>query len=132
MRVWDIPAHYLCRQHLLAQHLEIHTIFSVIYNKKKGYSKHPETLRWINKLDQLKLMHELTVREMQRRQFNHKSPLPDNIPIAKLRDNYGVVDPIWRQIHEIYRKGCACNLDGMYLWYEAIRDWPSERDNDVF
>jgi len=35
----------LCRNHLLGEHREIHAIWAVITEKKKGYSMHPETIR---------------------------------------------------------------------------------------
>lgn len=118
MRVWDVPVNYLCDKHLIGQHLEIHTMYNVIYKNKKGYSKHPETLRWVNKLDQLALIHNQTVAEMSSRGFNHKSPI--NYKEAKFRSNYGLVDPLWRQIHNLYRKNCQCDIVGMYEWYDLI------------
>ena len=120
MRVWDIPVTYLCDKHLLAQHVEIHTIYNVISQDKKGYSKHPETLRWVDRLPELKLMHSFTVYEMKRRNYNHKSPIDDQLSEDLSSMRFGAVDPIWRQIHNIYRKGCKCNLEDMYTWYDLI------------
>jgi hypothetical protein len=118
LRVWDIPVNYLCDKHLMGQHLEIHTIFNVISNNKKGYSKHPETLRWVGKLDELALVHEQTVVEMLLRDFNHKSPI--DLKPADLRTNYAKVDPVWKQIHSLYRKNCECDADDMNQWYDLI------------
>ena len=47
MRIWDINPGYLNRQSLLGEHRELHGIVSIILNIKKGYSKHPETIRWV-------------------------------------------------------------------------------------
>jgi hypothetical protein len=47
----------------------------VITKNKKGYSQHPETLRWNGKLKALFLRHEKLVEEMQRRGYNHRSIL---------------------------------------------------------
>ncbi len=45
MRIWDINSGYLNSQNLLGEHRELHGFVSIIVNKKKGYAKHPETLR---------------------------------------------------------------------------------------
>lgn len=116
MRVWDVPVEMLCDKHLLGQHLEIHTMHSVIVNNKRGYANHPETVRWRNNTEELRLVHDQTVQEMLRRGMKHKSPIDG--PRALKRSSYGLVDPINRQIHEIYRKGCQCNLDYMQHWYD--------------
>lgn len=75
MRVWDVHPGYLSKRRLLGQHAEIHAVYSVIINNKKGYAKHPETIRWNNNLDKLSNIHAITVLEMELRGFNHKSPL---------------------------------------------------------
>lgn len=76
MRIWDVSPKLLCRKHLLACHYELHTIHSVLLNGKKGYSKHPETVRWTGKLAALAAKHDDLVAEMTARGFNHSSPLP--------------------------------------------------------
>lgn len=45
MRIWDISPGKLCKNHLLGEHRELHAIWTVITENKKGYSKHPETIR---------------------------------------------------------------------------------------
>lgn len=40
-----------------------------------GYSRHPETLRWIGHLEALRLRHQEQAGEMARRGFRHQSPL---------------------------------------------------------
>ncbi len=77
MRIWDIHPGYLNRQSLLGEHRELHAIISIIINNKKGYSHHPETIRWKNHLSGLKLRHDLLVSEMNLRGFQHHSPLPE-------------------------------------------------------
>ena len=76
MRVWDIHPGFLNRQSLLGEHREIHAIHTVLSQQKKGYSRHPETLRWRDHLGALWLRHEQVVAEMRLRGFNHFSPLP--------------------------------------------------------
>lgn len=77
MRIWDIDAGFLNDKSLLGEHRELHGIVSVIKNKKTGYSRHPETLRWIGHLKSLIVRHELLVEEMALRGFNHYSPLKE-------------------------------------------------------
>lgn len=78
MRVWDVNPGYLDRQRLLAEHLEIHAIFSVISKGKKGYSRHPETLRWHGKLAALKKRHNLLVSEMTLRGYDHYTQMEES------------------------------------------------------
>lgn len=77
MRVWDIPAGYLNRQSLLAEHRELHGLRSVIANGKKGYSRHPETLRWVGCLSGLARRHAALVAEMRLRGYNHLTPVAE-------------------------------------------------------
>lgn len=75
MRIWDCPCSQLDRQHLLGEHHELHTMWSVITRKLKGYSRHPETIKWSKNLPGLRKRHDEQVGEMQKRGYNHKSPL---------------------------------------------------------
>ncbi len=75
MRVWDIPPGLLCKQHLLGEHVEAHAIWSIISKDLKGYSKHPEVIRWRGKLAALYARHGDIAAEMERRGFAHRSPL---------------------------------------------------------
>ena len=79
MRVWDIPAGYLNRGSLLGEHRELHGIASIIAEGKRGYSRHPETLRWKRCARGLAQRHLLLVAEMQLRGYRHASPLPTSI-----------------------------------------------------
>jgi len=75
MRIWDIDPGFLNAQSLLGEHRELHGIHSIISKGKSGYSRHPETLRWVSHLPALVIRHELLVEEMKLRRFNHYSPL---------------------------------------------------------
>ena len=75
MRIWDIDAGYLNDKSLLGEHRELHGIISIVCNGKRGYSKHPETLRWSRALEGLALRHALLIQEMSLRGFKHQSPL---------------------------------------------------------
>jgi hypothetical protein len=109
MRIWDISPENLCANHLLGEHRELHAIWSILTNNKKGYSKHPETLRWKGKLKALYNRHEKLVKEMKNRGYNHKSPL--NIIFAVGQDKqHDFVDTVDEQIRLLRTKGCKCKL----------------------
>ena len=77
MRIWDIHPKHLCRKHLLAEHRELHGLWNILtkHKNKGGYSRHPETLRWVNKQKALYLRHEELIKEFGRRKYKHHSPL---------------------------------------------------------
>ncbi|MFC1479921.1 pyrimidine dimer DNA glycosylase/endonuclease V [Candidatus Omnitrophota bacterium] len=110
MRIWDIPTSKLCRNHLLGEHRELHAIWNILTKGKKGYSHHPETLRWAGKLKALYLRHEEEVKEMEKRGYNHKSPLTQKKATGKNRqDTY--VDSIRAQKSILKKKGCGCRVN---------------------
>ena len=75
MRIWDINPGYLNDQSLLGEHRELHGIVSVLKYNKKGYSKHPETLRWKGYGWALRQRHNLLKAEMSLRGFRDKTPV---------------------------------------------------------
>ena len=107
MRIWDIPPEKLCRNHLLGEHRELHALWSIILNNKKGYSRHPETLRWIGKLKALYLRHEEQVKEMKKRGYNHNTPLDEKLATGKeIQDE--LIDSIEEQKTLLKNKKCDC------------------------
>ena len=107
MRIWDIDPGKLCRNHLLGEHRELHAIWSVLSKGKKGYSRHPETLRWKGKLKALYLRHEKLVREMGLREYNHHSPLSARLARGKARQNE-FIHTAAQQIRILKNKKCDC------------------------
>ena len=78
MRIWDVPCDLLTDKHLLGEHVELHTIWNVhVRGLIGGYSRHPETLRWVGHLEALRLRHDEQVAAMGNRGFRHASPLTD-------------------------------------------------------
>ena len=75
MRIWDLNPGYLNRQSLLGEHRELHGIVSIIRNNKKGYSRHPETLRWVGHGWALKQRHKLLASEMNLRGYVDRTPV---------------------------------------------------------
>ena len=109
MRVWDISPSKLCKNHLLGEHRELHAMWTVITENKKGYSKHPETLRWKGKLKAMYIRHEEIVKEMNFRGYNHHSPLDVQKATGKsVQDVF--IDTPSRQIQIIKEKNCACKV----------------------
>ncbi len=107
MRIWDLSPSLLCRQHLLGEHRELHAIWSVITKKKKGYSKHPETLRWVGKLNALYIRHQALVQEMEERGYIHRSNLLVRLAVGnKKQEEY--INTISDQIEILKKKNCTC------------------------
>lgn len=75
MRIWDINPGYLNRQSLLGEHRELHGIVSILVNGKRGYSRHPETLRWAGFGWALRQRHQLLAAEMALRGYTDRSPV---------------------------------------------------------
>jgi len=75
MRLWDIDPGYLNRQSLLGEHRELHGIVSIITRGKKGYSRHPETIRWKGRGWALARRHGLLAAEMALRGYDERSPV---------------------------------------------------------
>lgn len=82
MRVWDVAAGYLNRQSLLGEHRELHGLYNILTQGKKGYSRHPETLRWAGALDSVCWRHAHQVAEMTLRGYTDRSPLPPGCAAA--------------------------------------------------
>jgi len=75
VRVWDVNPGYLNRQSLLGEHRELHAIVSIIKHNKKGYSRHPETLRWQGFGWALSQRHRLLTVEMNLRGYVDRTPV---------------------------------------------------------
>jgi Pyrimidine dimer DNA glycosylase len=109
MRVWDIESDLLCNSHLLGEHREIHAIWTILTENKKGYSHHPETLRWKGKLLALYNRHEAVVSEMIKRGFSHKSALKKELATGSKMQSVFVDQP-YRQQMILQSKRCRCKL----------------------
>ena len=109
MRVWDLAPRLLCRQHLLAEHRELHGLWRILTLGKKGYSRHPETLRWVGRLKALYRRHEALAAEFARRGYRHLTPLDRGLATGRARQDR-FVDPPARQRRLLARKGCGCRV----------------------
>lgn len=107
MRIWDISPAYLCKNHLLGEHRELHALWTILTQDKKGYRHHPETKRWIGKLGALYLRHNALVSEMKTRGYMHKSSLEKKYANGKnVQNEY--VNTIEEQYAILKTKKCDC------------------------
>ncbi len=109
MRIWDLPPQKLCRNHLLGEHSELHGIWSILTQDKKGFAHHPEVVRWRGKLKALYRKHQLIVEEMQRRGYQHNSPLDPELATGDERQ-LEHVDSMAEQLRMLASKGCDCDV----------------------
>jgi hypothetical protein len=109
MRIWDIEPERLCRQHLLGEHRELHGLWVILTEGKKGYARHPETRRWQGKLQALYLRHGQLVAEMGRRGYRHQTPLAAE-QASGLAEQEEYLDSPVEQVRILQAKGCGCKV----------------------
>lgn len=107
MRIWDVEPSLLCRKHLLGEHRELHGLWNVLTQNKKGYSRHPETRRWEGKLKALYNRHEALVKDMALRNYNHKTPLDPQLATGEAVQEI-FIHSIPQQYQLLKEKGCTC------------------------
>ena len=112
MRIWDINPKYLCRKHLLAEHRELHGLWNILIKHKGegGYSKHPETLRWVGKQKALYKRHREIAEEFSCRGYKHQTPLDKKFAIG-LGNQQTFINTIREQRVILKQKPCECFLD---------------------
>ena len=111
MRVWDIHPKHLCRKHLLAEHRELHGLWNILtkHKGKGGYSRHPETLRWVGKQKALYLRHQALVQEFSRHEYTHHTPLNKKLAVGS-GSQKTFLNTIREQRVILKQKPCACLL----------------------
>lgn len=97
---------------MLAEHRELHGLWNILtkHGGRGGYSRHPETLRWVGKLKALYLRHELLVREFERRGYKHHTPLDKRLARGKAKQDV-FIDTISKQKEILRNKPCECFRD---------------------
>jgi hypothetical protein len=109
MRIWDVSPELLCRAHLLGEHRELHAVWTILTEHKRGYANHPETRRWQGKLAALYNRHEALVAEMARRGYRHASPLDPRLATGEsIQADY--IDSPEEQLRLLRAKGCGCRV----------------------
>ena len=111
MRIWDVHPKHLCRKHLLAEHRELHGLWNILTKQKGkgGYSRHPETLRWVGKQKALYLRHNGLVEEFYSRGYSHYTPLDKKLATGSaIQDTF--INTISEQKEILKKKLCDCLL----------------------
>lgn len=75
MRMWNVNPRYMCRKHLLGEHVETHMLVGTLRKEKsvQGY-----IIDGLIDLDTVVRRHGAVAAEMLRRGYNHKSPMTDD------------------------------------------------------
>jgi hypothetical protein len=111
VRIWDVEPRLLCRQHLLAEHRELHGLWNIltVHGGTGGYAAHPETRRWVGKTNALFGRHQRLVAEMDRRGYRHRSPLDRSVARGR-RTQDALLDSVAAQRALLTAKPCDCLL----------------------
>lgn len=107
VRIWDLEPGVLCDRHLLGEHRELHAVWSILTTGKRGYANHPETLRWRGRLKALYARHGGLVEEMERRGFDHRSPLDPALATGAVRQTE-LLESLERQQERLRLRDCPC------------------------
>ena len=73
MRMWMVDPRRMCSQHLLGEHVELHMLVGSL---RKGRSLTGFVANGLIEVHSVRARHAQLVREMKRRGFRHRSPLP--------------------------------------------------------
>lgn len=108
MRMWLVDPEILCTKHLSGEHVELHMIAGAY---AKGHKASLEGLADAGYIDTSLVVqrHAELVSEMEKRGWNHKSPLDESL-LDGAQIGIGAVDPIKSKI-ELFNRchRCACN-----------------------
>ena len=101
MRMWLVNPKFMCKQHLLGEHNELHKIVGCINKDRslEGFYKNGmmDTTQIIKR-------HQDLVNEMTKRGYNHKSPLPSfTDPIRGFVDSH-------RNFKELINRCLECEI----------------------
>jgi len=112
MRIWDVSPKCLCGKHLLAEHRELHGLWNILtkHRGKGGYSRHPETLRWVGKTKALYARHEALISEFEKRGYKHQTPLNKRLSRGDKTQKV-FINTIKEQKIILRNKPCDCFLD---------------------
>lgn len=80
MRMWMINPAWMCRKHLLGEHVELHMFVGTV---NKGISVDGYLSGNLMEPASMASRHAELVAEMERRGYTHRSPLPASIPLPE-------------------------------------------------
>lgn len=84
MRVWMTETSFMCRKHLMGEHVEIHMLIGTMKKRKSinGFIKNN-----LLEIDSIFDRHEQLSKEMLKRGYNHKSEI-DKIRLNEIKKQY--------------------------------------------
>lgn len=96
---------------MLAEHRELHGLWNILtkHGGIGGYSKHPETLRWVGKEKALYLRHGELVKEFASRGYKHNTPLDINLATGSGSQEM-FINTVKEQEEILKNKPCDCLL----------------------
>lgn len=100
MRMWMVNPKFLCKNHLLGEHRELHTFIGTL---KKGTSIEGYLRNKLLDPQRIYSRHSELVEEMKSRNYNHKSPLE----IITVPNIIGEID-IKENVIELQRRCPEC------------------------
>jgi hypothetical protein len=79
--MWNVQPHLMCRKHLLGEHLEMHMFLGALRKEKNidGYIRNG-----LVEVHKIVIRHDQLMKEMERRGYNHNSPLVADISLPKI------------------------------------------------
>lgn len=99
MRMWMVPPRFLCRNHLLGEHRELHALAGIV---ARGTRLDGYITNGLIDTGRIVIRHKQLVAEMISRGYNHNSPL-DHLDGAA----QGRVDEE-KNINELHQRCAAC------------------------
>ena len=113
MRMWKVPTEFLCRKHLLGEHVEHHMF---VGTHKKAVRLNGYIDKGLLDTSYLSKRHAELVAEMTKRGYNHRSPIDEDVcaDVAIKYHNYRRDVDIDGNIQELIRRcpDCAARISG--------------------
>ena len=104
--MWCVDVSKMCRQHLLGEHVECHMFVGTI---NKGIDVRGYLARGLLQPSLLQERHDQLAKEIERRGYSHKSPLPSFEWIIGAGDGDGSVDTAANEI-ELHNRCKNCGF----------------------
>lgn len=105
MRLWNVPTERMCNQHLLGEHVEMHMFSGTM---KMGKSLQGYVDKKLFDYSLYLKRHDILVREMEKRGFNHKSALNTNTNFIKKYKNFRAEISTEKNLLELKRRCKNC------------------------
>mgnify|MGYP000580324178 CR=1 FL=1 len=110
MKIWDVPLETICSAHLKLMFSNCRVVWSVLTKPNKWLNNHSEVLRWEDKLNALKTIHDAVQDEMTKRGLEYTRYI-----LTTSTEDIGLVespDTIKQQQVILLNAQCPCPLKG--------------------